>query len=211
LYERSDVLLAFDTLGLEEAYTFTNYFWLMVTYTAIVNLAAILIHIPAVCCREFCFSETHGCIHVLCQLCMGKFALGIVFVLVLTAFFVHFTVTCVLLPATSVLTLVIGACAAGHEVVHGVAQALSLGHWISSLNAVQKVENFCHIGMTSLAAVTVTGTGCILCVVGQVFLLIATTNTYVRITMQPKLSHEAQLEEENQALKSKYQQRYGAP
>jgi len=108
------------------------------------------------------------------------------------------------------LTLVIGACAAGHSVIEGIAKSLEIAHWVHSLNPVKQVEHFCEIGIDSVTAVYVTGIGSILCVIGEVLLLVAVTHTYVRLAYAFDDQDEQAEKDAIFFSKLKNQQEYGS-
>jgi len=198
LTERSGLDKALILLHQDKAAEFTEYFWWIFIFTLIVNGFAIAIAIPASgVLREFCFHKTDsGCGQFL-QCFLGRFSISVCFTLCGVCFLLHFAACCALLPAISLLSLVLAACKAGQDSVLGIAQALKLSDYLGGFHISSTISGFCQVNKLATKTGYSTTIGAILCVLGQVVLLVAMTNLFVRVSLQPQLSlHEEAPEDE---------------
>jgi len=222
LTERSGLDKALILLHQDKAAEFTEYFWWIFIFTLIVNSFAIAIAIPASgVLREFCFHKTEtGCGQFM-QCFLGRFSISVCFTLCGICFLLQFASCCALLPAISLLSIVLAACKAGQNSVLGVAEALHLSKYLGGFDVSGTITGFCQVNKMATQTGYSTTIGAILCVLGQVVLLVAMTNLFVRVSLQPQLSllEEAPEDEEEKGYgaatpinpEAQAKQRYRSP
>lgn len=183
--------MAFETLHLSTAHYILDSFWIGFTYTAAVNLLAIVVAFPTACCREHCFGQTNSCLMGCWQMLVGKGSLSVIFVLVFVAFTIHFAACCVLFPAVSLLTVIMSACNQGTPIIKSVATVFQISGWLNTINPLHAVLEVCAIDKHATVGGYAVIVGCVMIVFGQVLLLVSTTDNYVRVSLQAKLKKDA--------------------
>lgn len=184
---------AFVDLHLGVAAKFCSFFTLIFIYTFLTNVFAVAVAIPTTgATRECCFGRTDSCCASFCQCFFGTCALRCAFFFVAIAFLVNFALCIVILPATGLLTIVLGACVAGPTAISGLVKSLGASSWLQGAfnQGVSTITGFCHTNILGASSVYLMGLGCVLCVLGEVILLVTITNNYVRVQLESQLITE---------------------
>lgn len=187
---RDEVDKAFETLGMTREENVLSYIWVLFSVTLLLNMAALLSAIPATGkTRELCFSRRESSLVGCIQCLIGPTTQALIFLALCCSFLLLLGCVVLFLPSTTLLVLASGACKAGAESISALAKALENvdNDELKSINA-EQLQKFCSAGLSITYAAGMIVAGAVICTIGQVWLLVTSSNNFVRLRLQPELA-----------------------